>query len=298
MSTILCEARRTEKVQHINALEKLFARIGQLSALPSVVQRVLKVASDGDASAVDLQRVVEQDPTLAIRILRTVNSSYYGLRHDVADLQSAISMLGFVEVRNLALTVYVARLCDEPFQYGAFSREGLWRHMVATGAIARLIARSCHRADPEEAYLTGLLHDVGKVLIEHYMPGPFRQVVDAAAAGKRSYLQEQRLLTFDHADLGAYVAEQSGLPETTCRAIAFHHMPERLQHRDREMLHVLVLANYFATRHGVSSLGVSSDVPPPNDQVLRGLGLRRNQLSEIWEQMEPTLQAADRLTAI
>jgi len=298
VSSILCETSATRSVEHRTALEKLFARIGQLSALPSVAQRVLQVAADGESSATDLLRVVEQDPTLAIRILSSVNSSYYGLRNEIADLQSAIALLGFVEVRNLALTVYVARLCEEPSQYRTFSRDGLWRHMVATAAIARLVSRSCQRADPEEAYVTGLLHDVGKLLIEQYMPYQFQAVVDRAIEGACSVLAERQALSFDHTELGAYIAEQSGLPNNVTQAIAFHHQASEAAIRNRELLDVLVLANYFAARHGVSSLGAPDEIEAPDNSVLRGLGLRHNQLAGIWAQMAPTLAAANALAAI
>ena len=92
------------------ALFRLFDRIGQLSSLSDVANRVLAVADNEASSASDLLGVIESDPTLALRILRNVNSSYFGLANRVVDLKSAISLLGFCEVRNLALTVYVGRL--------------------------------------------------------------------------------------------------------------------------------------------------------------------------------------------
>ena len=90
---------------HHKVLIRLFERVGQLSTLPSVAGPVLEVADDEGANIGDLLRVIEGDPTLALRVLRTVNSSYYGLPNRVADLKSAINLLGFREVRNLALTV-------------------------------------------------------------------------------------------------------------------------------------------------------------------------------------------------
>ena len=155
--------RRAKSVNHVAALEKLFRRIGQLSSLPGVAQRIIEVADDEDSTAEDLLKVVEQDPTLAVRIMRTVNSTFFGLHQEVADLQTAVSMLGFVEVRKLALTVCVARLCEENSSYHSFSREGLWKHMVTVAEISRLVSEICGCGKPEEAYMAGLLHDIGLV---------------------------------------------------------------------------------------------------------------------------------------
>ncbi len=133
-------SRQAKSPQHGDALQRLFQRVGQMSSIPSAAQRVLQVAENQESCAADLLMVVEQDPTLAFRVLRTVNSSCFGLSNDVSDLKTAIAMLGFVEVRNLALTVYVARLCEEAFEYRGFSREKLWQHMVTVGSIARAMA--------------------------------------------------------------------------------------------------------------------------------------------------------------
>ncbi|MEM9659762.1 MAG: HDOD domain-containing protein, partial [Planctomycetota bacterium] len=278
-------------------LERLFSRIGELSSLPSVAQRVLSVAADGESNAADLLKVVEQDPTLVIRILRSVNSSHYGLRNQVGDLQSAISLLGFIEVRNLAIIVYVARLCEEPSEYREFSRVGLWKHMVATGAIARLVSQECRRADPEEAFVAGLLHDIGLLLIDQYLHTEMRRLVDLAVAGALTPEAERELLSFDHTDLGGYIGRRSGLPDHVCDAIAFHHRPQSYRGRDRELLNVLVLANYLASRNGLPSLGVDC-IAPLEDDVLRGLGLRRTQLKEIGRQMASTIESAGALAAI
>jgi HD-like signal output (HDOD) protein len=146
--------------------------------------------------------------------------------------------------------------------------------------------------------MVGLLHDVGKLLIEQYMPIYFHSVVDAAIEKKNPIDAEHGLLSFDHADLGAFIAEQSGLSEDVTRVTAFHHRPHKFVHRNRELLDVLILANYFASRHGVSSLGAPDEFAPPDDLVLRGLGLRSDQLADIWAQLKPTLEAADELASI
>ena len=99
-----------------------------------------------------------------MRIMRTVNSSYYSLQNKVADLKLAITLLGFKEIRNLAMTAYVSQLFRADAGHGAYSREHLWNHFIGVGSVARLIAETTRTVPPREAYLAGLLHDLGIIL--------------------------------------------------------------------------------------------------------------------------------------
>ncbi|NOY43734.1 MAG: HDOD domain-containing protein [Planctomycetes bacterium] len=290
-------AQNVKSEEHAKSLEHLFRRIGQLSSLPSVAQRILQVAGDEESNATDLLKVVGQDPALSIRILKTVNSSYYGLLNEVADLKTAISMLGFVEVRKLAMTVYVARLCEEPTSHRDFSREGLWKHMVAVGAIARLISQILRRGEPEEAYIAGLLHDVGLLLVDQYMHGQLCHVIDLVVDGMGTTEAEQKILTFDHTDLGTYIAAQSNLPERIIAAIQFHHRPCEYQGKDRTLLDIISVANYLASHKKLTSLGVQN-VAAPTDTVCESLGLQKQQMAAIFEELDIALESAEVLASI
>ncbi|MEM9352338.1 MAG: HDOD domain-containing protein [Planctomycetota bacterium] len=282
---------------HTAALEKLFRRIGQLSSLPGVAQRIIEVADNEDSTAEDLLKVVEQDPTLAVRIMRTVNSSFFGLPQEVGDLQTAVSMLGFVEVRNLALTVCVARLCEESSSYGSFSREGLWKHMVAVGEIARMVSKECGCGKPEEAYMAGLLHDIGLVLIDQYMHPQLCIVIDMINEGSSLSEAEQSVLTFDHTDLGAYVARTSNFPERIVAAVEFHHAPELFEGNDSQLLEIVQIANHLASVNGVTSLGMDTSPAIP-DAVRRSVGFGEEQQEAIAERVAETLEGANVLSGI
>ena len=283
--------------QHNEALERLFERVGQLSSLPAVAQRVLQVAENDDSTAADLLEVVGQDPTLSIRILRTVNSSFFGIPNQVADLKTAISMLGFVEVRNLALTVYVARLCEDSSEYRSFSRETLWNHMIAVGTIAREIASIYQRVDPEEAYTAGLLHDVGMLLIDQYMHQTFCKAIDLVMQGTPTTDAERRVLTFDHTDLGAYVARKSKFPKRVEVAIQYHHCPSDYEGPERELLDMVAVANFLASKKGLTSLGVHN-IAPPTEKIYDSLGLHRRQLASLIEGLDELLESSKVLADI
>jgi len=290
-------ALHVKSEQHNEALERLFLRLGQLSSLPAVAQRILQVADNNESNSADLLNVVEQDPTLSIRILRTVNSSIFGIPNEVADLQTAISMLGFVEVRNLALTVYVARLCEHSSSYRSFSREGLWKHMVAVGTIARMLAKIYRRVEPEEAYVAGLLHDVGMLLIDQYMHDSFCQVIDLVSEGVETTAAERQILTFDHTDLGAFVARKSNFPDRVVDAIHYHHRPDDCHSSGKALLNIVSVANFLASRKGICSLGVHN-VAAPTDKICAFLGLNKKKLASISEEVDSVLEAANVLAGI
>ncbi len=276
-------------------VKRLFARIGEISTLPVVALRIMDVAQNPKTGADDLLEAVRFDAALAMRIMRTVNSSYYALRNKVADLKLAITLLGFKEIRNLALTAYVAQLFKQSGVHGPYRRDQLWNHLVAVATVSRWIAQRCGRVPPSEAYLAGLLHDLGLILIDQYLHKPFCQVVDTlaqAAPGTTLPQIETEILGFDHTQLGEYVSGQWNLPEHLIAAIRYHHSPLEYEGTHRAMVGVVSLADFFCSLKGVSALSVGQASPPPA-QVFQDLGFGKREVAELWEQLDEVLQTAN-----
>jgi len=278
------------------ALERLFSRIGEVTSLPSTAQRVLQL-TEGEAMGEELREVIQGDPVLVAKILRRLNSSYYALSNKVVDVRTAVSLLGFREIRNLALTVFVGKMYEHPqLEHSRYKRENLWSHSVAVAAAARLVSRVCGKASGEEAYIGGLLHDLGLILLDQTLPKHFRKVLDGIDPATPTCVVENRVLTFDHASLGGYVATRWNLPEQVADAIAFHHAPSQYQGRHADLVNVVAVANYLCSRAGWTSLGVHN-VPAPPDEVYSQLGLDQVSLGIIWDELETTLEKASSLAA-
>ncbi len=278
-------------------VEQLFTRISEISSLPSVAMRIVELAHDPKTSSEDLLEAVRGDPALAMRLMRAVNSAYYSLPEKVANLKQAITLLGFREVCNLALTAYVAQLFQETEGYGTYSRHGLWAHMVASGMVARLLAQTCGRVPPQEAYLAGLLHDLGLVLIDQYLHQPFRRVIDSLGAEDSIIEIESRILGFSHASLGEFVAAKWDLPPQLTTAIGYHHAPEQYDGSYRDMVHVTALANFFCHRKGITSLGVQHETAPPVE-LFTDLGFDKSQFTAVVQQLDHVLESADILAVL
>lgn len=275
-------------------LEKLFARISDVATLPRVAQRVLEITHDESSRPSDLCDVIRYDPALMARVLRRVNSSYYGLRHRVADLNTAISLLGFHEIRSLAITVFLSRMFDRPSGHASYSREGLWTHCVAVAVTSRLVSNVSGAAKPEEAYVAGLLHDVGFILLDQHLKRYLQRIVEALDEQTPTTEVEQRILTFDHAQLGAFVTAQWNFAPQITDAIGYHHQPQGYLGSHRDLVYVVAIANYLCSQSGWTSLGVHN-VARPHESVFAALGLDDVAMALICEELPEVLARAETL---
>lgn len=276
------------------SLERLFQHIGSVASLPAAGQRILTLTENESTSAEELRDAIQADPVLVARILRRLNSSYFGLSQRVADVRTAVNLLGVREIRNLAITVFMSKMFEDSGSHGDYRREGLWSHSVSVGVCARLVARVCGRSTPEEAYVGGLLHDIGLILLDQTLRRHFVRVLDAISPNVPTCDAENQILSFDHATLGGYVAQRWSFPPQIVDSITYHHDPLRYQGRHKEMVYLVSIANYLCSRAGRTSLGVHNVMAPP-DEVYAGLGLDHVSLTIICSELEATLDKADAL---
>jgi HD-like signal output (HDOD) protein len=278
------------------ALERLFSRIGEVASLPAAAQKILSLTEDLETSPEEIRDAIQSDPVLVARLLRRLNSSYYSLSQKVVDLKTAVTLLGTREVRNLALTVFVSRFYEASGTHGTYKRENLWSHCVGVGAAARLVARVCGRGVPEEAFIGGLLHDLGLILLDQSLRRHFYSVIDAIDPATPTHIVENRILTFDHALLGGFVARKWNIPDQVVAAITYHHQPWVYTGPHKDLVNVVAVANYLCSRAGLTSLGVHNVAAPPDD-VYSGLGLDQVSLAIIWDELDTVLEKATALAS-
>ncbi len=279
------------------ALERLFARMGAMATFSANAQAIVRLSYRSTGSLEDLQHLVQADPSVAALVLRRVNSEYYHLDEEVLDVTSAAHLLGFREFRNLAITVYVSRMFDLSTEAGALHAAGMWVHSVAVAAAAHLVSRVCGRGVPADAYMAGLLHDVGFLLIYRHMYRRFLRLVGELQNDTYLPSLEHAAYAFDHAQLGSYVARQWEFPPAVTDAIQYHHDVDAYTGPHRDLVHVVAATDYLCTRAGWTALGVQN-LPLPPDSVYRALGLDQVALAIIWEQLLPTLEKATALAAV
>lgn len=244
----------------------------------------------------EVLRLIQMDTPLVALILRRVNSPYYRLDQPVPDLASAARLLGARELRNLALTVQLSRMYEIPVDVGTFRVAHLWSHGVAVAAVSHLISRVCGRGVPADAFLAGLVHDIGLLLLSRQMRKRFIRVVDRIRPDTPTSDIERQVYGFDHAELGGYAVREWSFPPAIVDAVEFHHKSEHYAGTHGELVFVVAAANYLCGRSGWTSVGVHN-IPLPPDAAYRALGLDQVALAIIWDELLPTLENAAFLAA-
>lgn len=270
-------------------LDRTIGRIREISSLPAVVEQMTAVVASDRSSADDLRVVVEADPALAARMLRTVNSAAYGLAAPVHTIHKAICYLGFNEVKNLALTASIAPMFRAAPAVGGYDRRGLWRHSVAVAVAARTLAARLGNPRTEEAFLAGLLHDVGVILMDQYLHPAFTQIVAAFSPQRPLWEIEFEIVGFNHTDLGAGVAERWRLPAGPVDAIRHHHRADLCTGDNRCIVQMVEVANYVCTKFGYSATGICP-VGAPSTATLSAIQLRTDDLVALTHQLPQELE--------
>lgn len=231
----------------ISELEDKLKRDASLPMLPQVVVKVQKVVAKDDSSAKDLANVILSDPSLTSRLLKLVNSAFYAAsRQKVTRVTQAIVVLGFEKVRNLALALSSYKILKN-LSGGKILKE-FWLHSLSTAVASQALAQLQRRTPPEEAFVGGLLHDVGKLILAHYNETDYRRVVDEVIAGK-SYLEaEKEIFQIDHRDAGLALAKTWRFPPLIEAAIRYHHDLAKgsLRGEELDIMGVVGVANLIA----------------------------------------------------
>ncbi len=204
--------------------QQVVQSIGELAVLPQVVMKVLDMTSNTRATTQELEDVIGQDQALTSKVLTLANSSYYGLPRRVSSLREAVMFLGFRVVRNIAMTASCYNIFIGKSDSQSLLKRRIWKHSVDTSLLTRLVCAYAPDVVPDEAFAAGLLHDIGKTVLEQYYPQAMLQVVQVAERlGIRHHEAEEQILGFNHADVGLALAIQWNLPIALGEALGYHH---------------------------------------------------------------------------
>ncbi|MFZ5775911.1 MAG: HDOD domain-containing protein [Thermodesulfobacteriota bacterium] len=195
--------------------------VDKLAPCPEVALDILSVANEADCSISRLAERIEQDPGLTANMLQLANSAYFGYRQKITSIKDIVVRLGLEAVKILAISGASVGLLGGSHRAYALGRGELWRHSLGVAMLASLIARHCKNLDTAAIYTAGLLHDVGKVVLEH----PLRlEAYNLGEEDERSLVMvERRLLHTDHAEVGMALLVKWGVPESVTVPVGLHH---------------------------------------------------------------------------
>ncbi len=278
-------------------IAKLVSRVVELSTLPEVTRRILAITEDPDSTVRDLNEVLRHDLALSSKILRVVNSAFYGLPGRVADLDRAIVLLGFQAVRNLAVAATMAALFRKVTTEGeAFDAKRLWRHSVATAVASKAIVTSIgSRRLSEEAFLAGIIHDLGVLVLYQYAQKDFLQAVDLVSRETSLLQAEREVFEGDHQNVGQKIADRWKFPRSLQLVAGYHHRPLKLSDDLRLLPCVVALGGRIADETGYGFLPGAAMESKGTDYAAVGaaINLSGEEERSIMSQMPQYVQQAD-----
>jgi len=193
----------------------------KLFSLPQTLAEVLRVVSDESCGADDLAKVLTKDPALTTRVLRVVNSPFYGVNRKVGTVSQAVVTIGMRQVTALALSTSVYTMTER--LQASFNRVRFWRHSLEVAIASRVLAEKCGYKNTEEMFVAGLLHDIGLLVLDRSFPEQYRQLWKRSLDQGTPVELEEEMWGTNHARVGQFLLEQWNLPEAICQAVGHHH---------------------------------------------------------------------------
>ncbi len=235
------------------SISAAIARAGQLATLPEVALEVMRVAEDPQATGDDLIKVLSHDPTLSARVLKIVNSAYYGVRREVTSVSTAVGLLGFGAVKSIAIAASLTRMFKAGAVSGGFEARELWKHSIAVATAARLIAQRTSDVEPSDAFLGGMMHDIGIVIELQACRDAFGEMIAAVAADPTLSFREaeRHHIGCSHEEFGIALCVAWRFPELLQRVTGYHHRPLELSTGFCPVTAIVYVADHLARDLGI-----------------------------------------------
>jgi len=272
--------------------------ISHIATLPEITVKIIELVEQPTSTAQDLHNVIANDPALCSRILKVVNSAFYGLPRQIGSINRAIVLLGLNAVKNIAIAASLTKLFRGGELCPNFSARDLWQHSIATAACSKLICDTLKIGLPDEAFLAGLIHDIGMMVEVQALREQLVQVFDQLEVNDDgSPTQDMReieraVIGADHCAFGAALCETWKFPKSFAYVTGHHHDPMELPAGSRALASVVYIADRIVCEAGY---GFRLDLPSLelNPDVLSELNINEDQLATIREKLPEVFEEVE-----
>ncbi|MCB2181402.1 MAG: HDOD domain-containing protein [Desulfobulbaceae bacterium] len=260
---------------------KALREVKNLPTLPGIISKLTKMAEDPDTTTEQMGKVISKDHILAAKLLKLVNSAFYGFPQKISSLNSALILLGFNVVKSLIISSSIFELMESQDME-------LWEHSLGCAVVCSVLAKRLEVSDPEEVSTAGLIHDIGKVAIKMELKSEFDSISKIVQDKQISRLEAEReLLGLDHAEVGGWLAKSWNLPAKLVEPIACHHSPKDA--KDEDMATAIIHFSDILIRGLGYGHGDDIWVPPLSKTAWELLGLSAEDLDEVLDEVEEKL---------
>ena len=260
----------------------------QLGSLPTIFYQINEAVEDPECSFAEIGEIISRDSALCARLLRIVNSSFFGFSSKVETITHAVTIVGMVQLRDLALATAIVNNFDG-LPKNAVNMKSFWRHSICVGLAGRVIGIYMKKSNPERFYVLGLLHDLGRLLLYLTVPEDMSRVLQLSTEGGLMHEAESKVLGWDHAEVGGALLKKWNLPEKMVEGVRYHHNPSSAPYFPLEAA-VIHVADIVAQTMDLGSSG-ERYVPPIDSKAWDRLGLPSSMLSSVVTQV--SLQVDD-----
>ncbi|HEV8606503.1 MAG TPA: HDOD domain-containing protein [Tepidisphaeraceae bacterium] len=255
------------------AVLEMIKKVSSIATLPEITAKIIATVEDPKSTPATLHKIVSHDPALVTRILKVVNSAFYGLPGQIASIERAIVLLGLNAIKNIAVAASLGQLFRGVKLCEGFTAKDLWTHCIAVGITARYIAKQMKVPLADEAFLAGMIHDVGLLVSLQVMPEKLRNVCESAKAPASVFCDlEREQMGMDHQQLGAALCEQWKFPRSCQRVAGYHHRPFTLSDNNRHLVSIVHVADTLVAtgNYGFNLTAVNQKL---DEEALEGVGI-------------------------
>jgi putative nucleotidyltransferase with HDIG domain len=264
-------------------LEIMIMTASDLPTIPVVATKVMQLLESENASAEELAKVVASDPAVAARVLKISNSSFYGCQRQIQTLSHAIVVLGFTTLKSLVVAASVKQVYKP---YG-LTEKMLWEHSFGAGLAARIIAKRTRAANEEEAFLGGLFHDIGKIIMNNMDSQQFQIAMQKCYNDQISFAEaERQVYSYTHSEVGGLVIKKWNFPDILMYAVLKHHSFDFAEDDDPYQVRlacVVGLANLFCHKTGVGTREPDDSLELHGSAPAKLLGIDQDKMETLLE---------------
>ena len=260
----------------MDKIEKILSKAEDLPVLPHIGMEILSLIDAQNTVPTDFQNVIENDQVLTLKILKLANSAYYGYPREIIRIKDAIVILGLDTLKSLVLSLLTRQMLSKGLNSYGLKRGELWEHSLAVGMIARSVAKQLKLPNHEKFFIAGLLHDIGKLLLDFYLQDYVENIKYAVNEGGLSFTEaEERMIGYDHAFIGSKLIELWNLPDFLMYVIRYHHLSDDDKNTFKREAFIIDVADRlsYSIARGSSSEFMVDRVVNPNEFVKIGLSV-------------------------
>jgi putative nucleotidyltransferase with HDIG domain len=224
-----------------NELERIVSSLDKIPTLPVIYSKLGKLLQSPDSTIQAVSNIISEDQVIAAKVLKFVNSAFYGFPQRIGSLQRAIVILGFNTIKNLVFATSVFDMFRGVETMGAFDKKNFWKHCIGCAVASRVLAEAADLRNPDEVFTGGLLHDIGKLVVAVQYPEKFSAVINEVQKSAIPMVEaERKIFGFDHTQVGSALAVQWRFPLDTAQMIGSHHLGEGAapQRKDIAAVHI------------------------------------------------------------